>query len=190
MKLQKDSTLTAPTLHGQSIYLRPVKVSDFEAIKVFRQDPENCRYIRPPESDEQVLKIITQLSQPWKLEEGLWNGLVICLSSSDNVVGELVFRVDDWNNQRAEIGYRLSTEVAGRGICTKAATLFIQYLIKELGVYKFVARCDPRNIASFKVMEKLGFEKEAFFKDHYLNDGLWTDQLDYGLLAKNWPVST
>lgn len=105
---------------------------------------------------------------------------------SDKVVGEIVFKVEDWQNQRAEIGYRLSESIAGKGVCTEAATLLIDFLFTEIVFFKLVAKCDPRNIASYKVMEKLGFKKEAFFKDHYLMGNEWTNQYDYGLLATNW----
>ncbi|SEK87066.1 Protein N-acetyltransferase, RimJ/RimL family [Colwellia chukchiensis] len=186
MKVNLDAQQLAPTLKADNIYLRPATMADYSAIKAFRQNPENCRYIRPPESDSDVLKVVQQLSAPWQFTLGHWNGLVICLQADDSVVGEIVFRIEDWQNQRAELGYRLSETVTGQGICTKAAHLLIHYLFNELGFFKIVAKCDPRNIASYRVMEKLGFVREAFFKQHYLNGTQWTDQVDYGLLRANW----
>ena len=186
MNCEENSELAAPCLSNDNIYLRPVKLSDYEVVKVYRQDIENCRYIRPAENDETIYKIVEQLSKPWKLTQGVWNGLAICLTGDDTVVGEIVFKVDDWQHQRAEIGYRLSETVAGKGICTQASVLLINYMFEEIGFFKLVAKCDPRNIASYRVMEKLGFKREAFFKDHYLMGDEWTDQYDYGLLAKYW----
>ncbi len=186
MKVIEDSLFNSPFLSNKEIYLRAAKSTDFPAIKEYRQDIDNARYIRPPEDDEQTLKIVEQLSKPWKFVQGYWNGLVICLTGDDTVIGEVAFRIEDWQNQRAEIGYRISKTVAGKGITTKAAYLLIDYLFSEIGIFKAVAKCDPRNIASYKVMEKLGFEREAFFKKHYLMGDEWTDQYDYGLLAENW----
>ncbi len=189
MKIEQDSSHPAPILSSGNIYLRPAKVSDFPVIKIYRQDPENCRYIRPAESDEETMKIVEQLSKPWQMKSGYWNGLVICLQEDDTLVGEIVFRIEDWENSRAEIGYRLSEAAAGKGICTQAATLLINYIIHEFGFYKLVAKCDPRNIASFRVMEKLGFVREAFFKEHYRIGEEWTDQYDYGLMSTQWLIN-
>lgn len=186
MKIELDTEHLAPTLAATNIYLRAVKSSDFSAIKVYRQDPENCRYIRPPDSDKETMALIEQLAKPWNLSLGHWNGLVICSQTDDTLLGEIVFRIEDWQNQRAEIGYRLSPTAAGRGICTEAATLLIDHLFQQLGFHKIVAKCDPRNIASFRVMEKLGFVREAFFKQHYRIADEWTDQYDYGLLYSQW----
>jgi len=186
MKFEEHTALKAPQLKNDNIYLRPTRLSDYEAVKEYRQNIDNCRYIRPPDTDEEVYRIVGELSKSWKLTQGVWNGLVICLSDDDTAVGEIVFRVEDWQHQRAELGYRLSDTVAGKGVCTQAAHLLINYLFHEIGFFKVAAKCDPRNIASYKVMEKLGFKREAFFKGHYLMGNEWTDQYDYGLLASEW----
>lgn len=186
MNYDENAQLDPPLLESKRIHLRPAKLSDFENIKSYRQDAENSKYIRPPEDDAETLKKVESLSKTWRLEEGLWNGLVICMVGSDEVVGEIAFKVEDWYNQRAEIGYRLNASISGRGICTEAAELVIKFLFDEIGFFKIVAKCDPRNIASYRVMEKLGFIREAYFKDHYLIGDEWTDQFDYGLLAANW----
>lgn len=186
MNVSENSHLLGPNLKANSIYLRPAKISDYQAIKQYRQNIENCRFIRPPENDEETLKLVKQFSQPWVFEEGRWNGLVICLHGDDNVIGEIVFNVEDWKHQRVELGYRINGSYSGQGVCSEAANLLIDYLFSEIGVFKIVAKCDPRNIGSYRVMEKLGFKREAFFKAHYLIGEEWTDQLDYGLLASDW----
>jgi RimJ/RimL family protein N-acetyltransferase len=186
MNVEKNSELLPTSLTGQNIYLRTARISDFEAIKVYRQDPENSKYIRPPENDDETLRIVDGLCKPWQFTEGQWNGFVICLTGNDTVIGEIVFRVEDWHNQRAEIGYRINKTAAGRGVCTEALKLLVDLLFKDLGFFKLVAKCDPRNTGSYRVMEKQGFKREAVFKDHYLLGNEWTDQYDYGLLASEW----
>lgn len=186
MKVPLNAQISPPTIKGKNLYLRPAKLTDYDDMKIYRQNEENCRFIRLPETDQQVLEIVTALSEPWQITPDRWNGLVICLNGETRVVGEVVFKVEDWQQQRAEIGYRLNNSVFGRGICTEATHLLIDYIIKNFGFYKLVAKCDPRNIASYKVMEKLGFIREAHFKEHYLIGDEWTDQYDYGLLARHW----
>lgn len=204
MKFEQEQTLPIPRLQGDSIVLRPCIPDDFEAIKTYRQELEGCRYIRPPESDKKIQEIVEQHCSPWKLEVGRWNGLILSWNgesswkgensfngkSSPNgeskAIGEIVFKIEDWDNQRAEIGYRVSADCAGKGVCSQAVKLIVTYLFEQIELHKIVAKCDPRNIASFKIMEKIGMEREGYFKEHYLNGDEWTDQLDYGLLRKDW----
>jgi len=114
MNVEEKSELLPTKLTGQNIYLRTAKMSDFEAIKVYRQDPEYSKYDRPPENDDKTLKIVDELCKLWRFIEGQWNGFVICLAGDDTVIGEIVFRVEDWHNQRAGIGYRINQIAAGR----------------------------------------------------------------------------
>jgi len=183
---KEDQQIPAPHLTNDSVVLRPAQLSDFDAVKQYRQDLENCRYIRPPESDADTLAMVEKMSKPWQLSQGYWNGLVICLPENNTVIGEVAFNIEDWFHQRIEIGYRLNKSASGKGLCTQAVALLINYLCEEIGVHKIVAKCDPRNTASYKVMEKLGMQREAFFAEHYLLGNEWTDQYDYGLLAANW----
>lgn len=185
MKIEKNTQQPSLKFNGEGFTIRAAKQSDFDAIKSYRQDPENCRYIRPPEDDATTQQFVDQMANPWKLEEGTWNGVVVCFND-DIVVGEIAFNIEDWDNQRAEIGYRFHERATGKGLCTKAMHPLIDYLFNTVGVVKIVAKCDPRNIASSRVMQKLGMQREAQFKHHYLVGDEWTDQDDYGLLFTDW----
>lgn len=178
--------IPAETLNGDGIYLRPYLTEDFAALKEYRQDPENCRFIRPAESDQKIKEFIQHNCEPWRLKEGRWNGLVICLSGDTQPIGDIAFKIEDWENQRVELGYRVSGRCAGKGVATRAAGLIIEYLFNQLHFHKVVAKCDPRNIGSIRIMEKSGLTQEACFKQHFRIGDEWTDQLDYGLLRTDW----
>ncbi|WP_444995180.1 GNAT family N-acetyltransferase [Aliikangiella sp. IMCC44359] len=185
-QFKQNQVLATPTIESERIYLRPCIPSDFAAMYAYRSDPENSRYICVPDTEERVKQVVTEHCEPWKLEEQRWNGLILCEKSQSEALGEFVFRVEDWAHQRAEIGYRLSPGSTGKGYCTEAVKLLVGYIFNNIGFHKVVAKCDPRNIASFKVMEKVGMVKEAYFKEHFLIGEDWTDQLDYGVLRSDW----
>jgi ribosomal-protein-alanine N-acetyltransferase len=62
----------------------------------------------------------------------------------------------------------------------------VDLLFIDLGFFKLVAKCDPKNTGLFRVMEKQGFKREAVFKETYLFGDEWTNQYNYGLLASEW----
>ena len=172
-----------------NLILRPARQSDFEAVNHYAQMKEICQFIRPAEGDEKTRRMINALCQPWKFEQGEWHGLMLTLPQKDVPIGDIVYRIDDELTRRVEIGYRLSPEHAGKGYVTEAAQAVIKMLFTQLDVTKVVARCDPRNIPSYKIMEKLGMKREAEFKAHYLNGDELTDQYDYGLLRSEWAAN-
>jgi RimJ/RimL family protein N-acetyltransferase len=58
-----------------------------------------------------------------------------------------------------------------------------------LGLHRIVGRCDARNRASAKVMERLGMRREAYFRQNEIVRGEWTDELVYAMLADEWPAT-
>ena len=161
-----DKIWQTPRLSNARVCLRPFKKSDLKSISTYRKDPESCRYIRPPESDEKIQELVEHHCQPWQLVENRWNGFVVTGPDSDIAQGEVLFRIEEIENSRAEIGYRIAPSAMGKGYATEASRILIAYLFKEFDIHKVVAKCDPRNIASYRVMEKLGMVREAHFKNH------------------------
>ena len=88
-----------------------------------------------------------------------------------------------------ELGYIFNPAYHNKGYCTEASAALLSFGFERLGAHKVVAFCDPRNTASWKVLEKLGMEKEghfkqkAFFRRDDNGEPLWHDCLAYGILS-------
>lgn len=67
-------------------------------------------------------------------------------------------------------------------MATEAARLLIDFGFKELHLHRIYATCDPRNIASYKVMEKLGLTFEGRMRENLLIKDGWRDSLLYSIL--------
>jgi len=57
---------------------------------------------------------------------------------------------------------------------------------EQLEAHRVVGRLDGRNIASARVLEKLGMRKEAHFRENEFVKGEWTDELIYAILRREW----
>ncbi len=57
---------------------------------------------------------------------------------------------------------------------------------QTLGLHRIVARCDARNVASARVMERLGMRREALLVENEMVKDEWTDELVYALLDREW----
>ena len=188
VNLIKEKGFSKAKIKTKRLLLRPARLADFDAINHYAQLPEVYRYIRPPDGDKHTHELVETLVKDWHFEEGVWQGLIITQPEKDIAIGEIVFRMEDDASRRIEIGYRLSPKYAGQGLITEAALAVINFLFEQFDIHKIVAKCDPRNTPSYKIMEKLGMNKEAHFKSHYLNGEELTDQLDYGILRDEWMI--
>lgn len=77
----------------------------------------------------------------------------------------------------AWIGYWVSSEVTGAGVATGALALGLDHCFGPVGLHRVEATVRPENIASRRVLAKVGFREEGLLR-RYLNvDGAWRDHL-------------
>lgn len=79
------------------------------------------------------------------------------------------------------IGYWVSKDVAGRGIMTSAVAQAIDYAFQELRLHRIEIDVRPENIASLRVVEKLGLRKEGIKQKFIHIDGAWRDHLVFAI---------
>ena len=83
----------------------------------------------------------------------------------------------------ATIGYTLSPAHQGRGLATEAVGAVVDRLFAELGVHRVEASLDPRNVASARVVETIGFDYEGTSVSSVRHGDEWTDDARYALTA-------
>ncbi|MDZ7727675.1 MAG: GNAT family protein [Dehalococcoidia bacterium] len=86
----------------------------------------------------------------------------------------------------AEIGYSLAPALWGRGLVVEAASAVITWAFEGLGMAKVRASADAENHQSRRVQEKLGMQREGYFRSERVADGERRDVTWYGLLREEW----
>ena len=86
----------------------------------------------------------------------------------------------------AEIGYWLSESFWNKGVMTEAVKQMAAYAFNSFPVSKLYAPVYEYNLASMKVLEKAGFEKEGVLKKAAIKNGSVIDLHYYGLIKKTF----
>jgi RimJ/RimL family protein N-acetyltransferase len=102
------------------------------------------------------------------------------------VVGEVSLIWRSVADRQAEIGYIFHPDVQGQGLATEAALALLAFGFEQAELHRIYARCDARNVASWRVMEKLGMRREAHFREHLQLKGRWDEELIYAILEDEW----
>lgn len=121
----------------------------------------------PGESDA----LIKQWSDAFENQQGIRWGLV--LKENNALIGTAGFTKLNAMNFRAEIGYELHPGHWNHGLMTEALKAITTWGISELGLHTIEANIAPENVASKRVLEKLGFLREALFRENYYYEGWW-----------------
>jgi [ribosomal protein S5]-alanine N-acetyltransferase len=88
-----------------------------------------------------------------------------------------------WRIDRAELGYWIGRPFWGRGIVSEVAAAVATWGFGTLGLHKITIGCIDGNVASQRIIEKLGFRFLALFPDDVWRDGRWWDHRRYELTA-------
>lgn len=171
--------------------LRPYVVTDLPFLADMFGREDVCRYLPwPPMDLEQARAKVEQRLRQTRIEaEGQATVLAAVETETGRQVGEFMLRLSNAESRQGEVGWSLHPDAQGRGLATEGAGEMLRVGFAELGLHRIAAEGDPRNVASIRVMEKLGMRREALFLDSWLLKGEWVGSTVYAILESEWRAS-
>ncbi|MFX1301370.1 MAG: GNAT family N-acetyltransferase [Promethearchaeota archaeon] len=85
-----------------------------------------------------------------------------------------------------ELGYMVTPEGRGKGYCTEAVAIILDYLYLLQDINRIQALIAEENVASKRVLEKNGFKKEGVLRRLFYSLGKWWDISVYSILREEW----
>ena len=178
--------LSPVTINTERLTLRWMDAGDAEALFAIFSDPQVARFWSgPPWTDVQQARNSIALALD-DYASGTGMKMAVVLKETGQMIGYTNFYAFYDANRRCDIGYAMASAFWGKGYQTEALRAKLDYGFRELNLNRVEADIDPRNDASAKVLEKLGFEKEGFMKERWIVNGEVCDTAFYGLLLRNW----
>jgi RimJ/RimL family protein N-acetyltransferase len=119
------------------------------------------------------------------------DGLVLAaiVRETGTLIGDFTLKFLSAEHRQGEIGFVLHPDHHGRGYATEAAPLILRFGFEQRGLHRIIGRCDGRNTASARLMERLGMRREAHLVENEFIKGEWADELIYAMLAREWRES-
>jgi len=169
-------------IETQRLCIRAFQRDDWQAVCDYTSaDPAVMMYIPEGPFTSEQAKAFVEENMGEKAR-----AFAVLLKSDDMLVGHMVFH--PWfAPQTYEIGWTFNRAYHGQGYATEAAMALLQYGFEALHLHRIIATCQPENVASWRVMEKLGMRREAHFRKCIRRpDNRWWDEYFYALLEEEW----
>ena len=168
------------------LLIRPISPSDTEKVFEYRSDKETNKYqgwIPKTVNDVEAFieKLAKQINEP-----ETWFQFVMVEKKSGNIVGDLGVHFFGEENLQVEIGCTLNKLYQGNGYATESVECILDYLFNNLEKHRIITSIDPQNTHSIRLVERVGFRKEAHFIESLFINGKWVDDLVYALTKKDW----
>lgn len=178
--------LQAVTLDTPRLRLRPLGEADAAALFTIFGDPRVMRYWSTPPwaSAEAALALLAGDAQA--LADGEALRLGIERREGGQLIGTCSLFNLAWSNRRAEIGYALAADAWGRAYMDEALRAVLRHAFGTLGLHRLEADIDPRNEASARSLQRLGFRPEGLLRERWIVGDEVSDSALYGLLERDW----
>jgi RimJ/RimL family protein N-acetyltransferase len=175
-------------LETARLVLRPFSPGDLEELYAFHSLPEVARFLYwEPRDLGQVREALdAKLRQTVLEDEGQGLALAVVLREVGVLVGEVNLQWLSRRHRQGEIGFVFHPGYQGRGLATEAAEVMLRLGFEGLGLHRVIGRCDALNLASARLMERLGMRREAHFVHNEIFKGSWGDELVYAMLEDEW----
>jgi RimJ/RimL family protein N-acetyltransferase len=175
-----------PTLESERLRLRGYRMQDLDAVYALYSDPRVMRYWSfPPWREPAQARAYLEraLSESAAGSVLAW---AVADRASDALIGTATLHSLNREQGRAELGYSLSPEWQGRGLAAEALRLVLMHAFATLRLRRLEADVDPRNAASCRLLERLGFHREGLLRARWRVAGEDCDSAMYGLLAHEY----
>lgn len=175
-------------LKTHRLLLRPFQESDLDGFACYRSDPEVARYQSwaTPYSLDQAAAFLEKMKLAQAGAPGAWYQLAVERQSQPGLIGDCAFQALAEEARHAQIGFTFSRIHQRQGYATEAVRRLLDYLFSELHLHRVTATCDVENLASTRLLERIGMRREAQFIENVWFKGAWGSEYSYALVYKEW----
>jgi RimJ/RimL family protein N-acetyltransferase len=187
--MARDLSTVSWPLVTQRLSIRPASEADLDATWRFRRVESVGHWLTRLPRDRDAYA--EQYLDPGRLAKTL------IIERDGEVVGDLMFSVEDaWSQVevadqaqgvQAELGWVISPEHTRQGLATEAVAELLRFGFEDLGLRRIFAQCFADNVASWRLMERLGMRREYHaVRESLHRSGEWVDGYRYAILVDEW----
>jgi ribosomal-protein-alanine N-acetyltransferase len=182
-----DPNWRPPVLHGARLSLRPLAESDADAVFAAAGNPNVTRFTlwEAHKSRDDTLAFL-RTYVPAHYHNGEPDPMGIVLEAHGPVVGCVGCHWASQKNRTMEFGYWIAEPYWGRGLVPEAAKLLIDHVFQNYEVERVQAHCMAENVASLRVLEKLGLQFEGTHRSALFHRGRFWDLKMFAVLRGEW----
>lgn len=175
-------------LKSQRLRLRPFQESDLDTFASYRSDPDIARYQswNTPYTRDQAAAFFKKMRLAQAGTPGTWYQIAVERLNQPGIIGDCAFQVLEEDSAQARFGVTFSKTYQKQGFASEAIRCLLDYLFGDLKLHRVTAICDVENLASAKLLERVGMRREGHFIENIWFKGAWGSEYSYAILQSEW----
>jgi len=174
-------------MSASRVHLRELLVDDWPDVHAYSSRPEACRFQAwEPNTPEESRAFVEAAVAAAQQRPQTRFPFAIVLTGATRAIGVGELHVRSYPFRTGEISYILHPDYWGQGLGTEVARQLLRKGFGELKLHRIYATCDPRNVASARILQKVGMTYEGRLRDTILIRDGWRDSDMYSILEGEW----
>jgi ribosomal-protein-alanine N-acetyltransferase len=169
------------------LLLREVVPEDLEAIHAYAGDPEVLRYLPlEPSTREQTAASLRTMLHAQHERPRRRVVLAVVPDRAAQAAGTVVLRISSQQQREGHLAVCLRRSSWGHGYATEACSALLRLGFGSLELHRIHTTVSVDNLASVRLMHKLGMRNEGRLVEHLQIAGEWLDSFVFALLRREW----
>ena len=175
-------------LRTDRLVLRRPRLEDLDDLALIFARDDVCRYLywEPRDRDETPAVLTARVERTEELEHDNIINVVIERRDESGVIGDFRLHWKEDEHHQGEIGGSLHPDFHGRGFAVEIYEALLALAFEVYQLHRVVGRCDGRNRASIRSLEKSGLHQEAHLVENEFVKGEWTDEVIMAIRRSEW----
>jgi len=172
------------TIETKRLLIRNFIEDDYNDLYEYLSDKETYRF-EPGEP-------ITLETAKDLCKERSKTGNFLAVQLGNKVIGHIHFdQTEPKKSLTWEVGFIFNRKYHGKGYATESLRAIIEHGFRNMNIHKIIAHCNPKNVASWKLLERVKMKREGklrkniFFNKDKEGNPIWLDTYEYGLLRND-----
>ena len=181
---KRTNNLNYFSIKTKRLLIRNFTKDDYNDLYEYLSDKETYRFEPGEPITIEIAKILCN--------DRSKNNDFLAVQLRNKIIGHIYFgQVKPKKLMTWETGFIFNRKYQGKGYATESLKAVIQYGFQNLNIHKIIAHCSPKNISSWKLLERVKMKREGKMRESiYFNNGengnpIWLDTYEYGLLEKD-----
>jgi len=178
------NTIKHISIKTKRLLIRNFREDDYTDLYEYLSDKETYKFEPGEPISIQIAKNLCN--------ERSRNNDFLAVQLKNKVIGHICFaQISPIALMTWEAGFIFNRKYQGKGYATESLTAIIEYGFKNMNIHKIIAHCSPKNISSWKLLERVKMKREGKMRESiYFNadekgNPIWLDTYEYGLLERD-----
>jgi ribosomal-protein-alanine N-acetyltransferase len=173
-------------IETRRLCIRSFREEDWKAVHAYSADPEVMRFVPGELPSEEETRDAIRSWMNGQTDNPPHYDFAVTVPPDNSVIGWCCIQISSSDKRLGELMYAFNRNFWRKGYAIEATQAIVNYGFSELKLHRIFATCRPENIGSWRILEKLGMQREGLLRENIWIRDSWYSSYLYAIIDYEW----